>query len=69
MTCGEPGTTSSRRLVREWVTDAGHMPNTRKVVIASTGRDLRFYDVTSGHYVEENHLYGGSAGQCAYGVL
>ncbi|KAI0223371.1 WD repeat-containing protein 49 [Lamellibrachia satsuma] len=57
MTSGEPGHPSSRRLVKEWVTDAVHMANTRKVVIASTGRDLRFFDVTSGQYVEENHLY------------
>ena len=61
MTSGEPGHPSSRRLVKEWVTDAVHMANTRKVVIASTGRDLRFFDITSGQYVEENHLYGGLA--------
>ena len=60
MTSGEQhGHTSSRRRVKEWVTDAVHMANTRKVVIASTGRDLRFFDITSGHYVEEHHLFGG----------
>ena len=41
-----------------WVTDAVYMPNCRKLVIATTGRDIRFYDVTSSQYHEEYYLFG-----------
>lgn len=47
-----------KRRVREWVTDAVYMPNCHKIVIASTGRDLRFFDATSTQYYQEFHLYG-----------
>ena len=29
-----------------------------KVAICSTGRDIRFWDISTGCFVEEFHLYG-----------
>ena len=29
-----------------------------KVAICSTGRDIRFWDISTGYFVEEFHLYG-----------
>jgi hypothetical protein len=53
-----PGTTGKRR-VREWVTDAVCMSNCHRIAIASTGRDIRFFDTaTSTQFYEEFCLYG-----------
>ena len=41
-----------------WVTDAIYMPNCHKIVIASTRRDLRFYDMAGNQMLEDYHLYG-----------
>ena len=50
-----------KRRIREWVSDAVYMPNCRKIAIASTGRDVRFFDTTTAdQWFEEYHLYGNS---------
>ena len=46
-----------KRRFHMWVTDAVYMPNCHKIAVASTSRDIRFYDVTSTSYFEEFHLY------------
>ncbi|KAH9494635.1 hypothetical protein Btru_019804 [Bulinus truncatus] len=38
---------SQKRRFKMWVTDAVYMPNCQKIAIASTSRDIRFYDVSS----------------------
>ncbi|XP_055876696.1 WD repeat-containing protein 49-like isoform X3 [Biomphalaria glabrata] len=48
---------SQKRRFKMWVTDAVYMPNCQKVAIASTSRDIRFYDVSSSQYFEEYHLF------------
>ena len=58
MTEGEDTSSSSqRRRIKYWVTDACYMSNCHKIAIASTGRDIRFFDVTSSFFYEEFHLY------------
>jgi WD40 repeat protein len=48
----------NNRHVREWVTDAVYLPNCHRIAIASTGRDIRFFDTTtSTQYCEEFCLY------------
>lgn len=49
---------SHRRRVKEWVSDMVSMPNSHKLAISSTGRDIRFFDATSTQYFEEFYLYG-----------
>ena len=45
---------ATKRRVKEWVTDAVYMPNCHKLAVASTGRDIRFYDTTTAsQYIEE----------------
>ena len=59
MTEGEEEMKNVKRRVREWVTDVVYMPNSHKIVIASTGRDLRFFDATSStQFYEEFYLFG-----------
>lgn len=41
-----------------WVMDAKFMPNCHKIVIASTKRDLRFYDIAGNQMIEDYDLYG-----------
>ena len=48
--------TGARR-IRYWTTDAVYMPNSRKIAVATTGRDIRFVDVTSTTFVEDFHLF------------
>ena len=38
--------------------DAKFMANCHKIVIASTRRDLRFYDIAGNQMIEDYHLYG-----------
>ena len=49
---------STKRRFKTWYTDITYMGNVGKVVICSTGRDLRFWDISTGHFMEEFHLYG-----------
>lgn len=55
---GKDELTNQKRRVKEWVTDAVAMDNCQKFVVASTGRDLRFFDTTSNVYLEQFHFYG-----------
>ncbi|XP_072043758.1 LOW QUALITY PROTEIN: cilia- and flagella-associated protein 337-like [Amphiura filiformis] len=48
---------SSKRRFKTWYTDIAFLGNIGKVVICSTGRDLRFWDISTGCFVEEFHLY------------
>lgn len=41
-----------------WVMDAKYMANCHKIVIASTKRDLRFYDIAGNQTIEDYDLYG-----------
>lgn len=45
-------------VLQMWVTDAIYMPNCHKLAIASTRRDLRFYDVAGNQIIEDYHIYG-----------
>ena len=48
----------TKRRVKTWVTDAVFMSNCRKLVICTTGRDIRFYDVASQNCDEQFQLFG-----------
>ncbi|XP_071797033.1 cilia- and flagella-associated protein 337-like isoform X1 [Asterias amurensis] len=48
---------ASKRRCKTWYTDITYMGNTNKLVISSTGRDLRFWDVSCPTFFEEFHLY------------
>ena len=50
--------TSQKRRFKMWVTDAIYMPNCHKIAIASTSRDIRFFDTSTSQYFEEYHLFG-----------
>jgi hypothetical protein len=52
--------TSQKRRFKMWVTDAIFMPNCHKIAIASTSRDIRFFDTSTAQYFEEYHLFGKS---------
>lgn len=52
--------TSQKRRFKMWVTDAIYMPNCHKIAIASTSRDIRFFDTSTSQYFEEYHLFGNS---------
>ncbi|XP_064614731.1 WD repeat-containing protein on Y chromosome-like [Liolophura sinensis] len=53
----EEDSRSAKRRFKMWVTDMVYMSNCHKLAIASTSRDIRFYDVTSNQYFEEFHLF------------
>ncbi|XP_064637087.1 WD repeat-containing protein on Y chromosome-like isoform X2 [Lineus longissimus] len=46
-----------KRRFKMWVTDAVFMPNCHKLAIATTSRDIRFYETATGNFFEEFHLY------------
>ncbi|KAI8506660.1 hypothetical protein Bbelb_160870 [Branchiostoma belcheri] len=49
---------NGKRQFKAWVTDAIYLPNMNKIVIATTSRDLHFFDISTSSYFEEFHLYG-----------
>ncbi|KAK7112140.1 cilia- and flagella-associated protein 337-like isoform X2 [Littorina saxatilis] len=49
-------TSPQKRRFKMWVTDAVYMRNCEKIAIGSTGRDIRFWDVSTNQYFEEFHL-------------
>lgn len=57
--------TSQKRRFKMWVTDAIFMPNCHKIAIASTSRDIRFFDTSTAQYFEEYHLFG----EYFYGIM
>ncbi|KAM3922899.1 cilia- and flagella-associated protein 337-like [Leptodactylus fuscus] len=46
-----------KRRFKSWVTDAVYMPNVQKVAVATTGRDIHFFDVSAMTIIEEFHLF------------
>ncbi len=50
----------ARRRTKIWVTDAILMPNVHKLAIASTNRDIRFFDMSTPTYKALFHLCGES---------
>jgi len=61
--------TGTKRRVREWVTDAIYLNNCHHIAIASTGRDIRFFDTaTSTQIFEEFCLFGKSLNDNDNGV-
>jgi hypothetical protein len=55
---GMHGTGQARRRAGMWITDAIFMPDIHKLVLASTGRDLRFFTISSETFLEEFSLFG-----------
>ena len=47
-----------RRRFHEWIMDAIYMPNAHKLVLGTSARELRFYDVATAVLTEEVQLYG-----------
>lgn len=54
----EVDTNGTKRRFKMWVTDAIFMANCNKIVVGTSSRDLRFYDVSTNHYFEDFHLFG-----------
>ncbi|XP_076443223.1 cilia- and flagella-associated protein 337-like isoform X3 [Babylonia areolata] len=52
----ESDSSPQKRRFKMWVTDAVYMRNCEKIAVGSTGRDIRFYDVSTNQYFEEFHL-------------
>uniref|UniRef100_A0A1I8GGL5 Calmodulin n=1 Tax=Macrostomum lignano TaxID=282301 RepID=A0A1I8GGL5_9PLAT len=52
------GSSAGKRLFSEWVIDAVFMDNCHKLVLSTTGRELKFYDIASNVIKEEYILYG-----------
>ncbi|GAB1602852.1 WD repeat-containing protein on Y chromosome-like [Argonauta hians] len=48
----------TRRRFKKWVTDAIYMKNCNKIVVGTSSRELRFYDISTSHFFEEFHLFG-----------
>lgn len=48
---------NTKRRYKTWITDAVYMPNCNKIAIATTSRDIRFYDCSTNQYYLEFHLH------------
>lgn len=48
----------NRRRLGTWISDAIFMSDVNKLILASTGRDLRFFTVSNETFMEDFHLYG-----------
>ncbi|MFT7804220.1 WD repeat-containing protein on Y chromosome-like [Arapaima gigas] len=48
----------SKRKFRMWTTDAAYMPNVHKIAVATTSRDIHFFDVSTPKCFEEFYLFG-----------
>ncbi|KAJ8246405.1 hypothetical protein GJAV_G00267380 [Gymnothorax javanicus] len=56
---GEPGDEGvARSRHRQRTTDAVYLPNVHKVAVATTSRDIHFFDVSTGNVFEEFVLFG-----------
>ncbi|KAJ1129414.1 hypothetical protein NDU88_007784 [Pleurodeles waltl] len=47
-----------KRRFKSWTTDAVYMPNVHKIAVATTSRDIHFFDVSTMNIFEEFHLFG-----------
>ena len=54
----EDDTTYARRRTKLWVTDAVCMHNVHKLAVASTNRDINFFDMSTPSYKALFHLCG-----------
>ncbi|XP_031750588.1 WD repeat-containing protein on Y chromosome isoform X2 [Xenopus tropicalis] len=52
-----PDSQAGKRRFKCWVTDAVHLPNANKIAIATTSRDIHFFDVSTMNLFEEFHLF------------
>ncbi|XP_078509633.1 cilia- and flagella-associated protein 337-like [Lissotriton helveticus] len=46
-----------KRRFKSWTTDAVYMPNVHKIAVATTSRDIHFFDVSTMNIFEEFHLF------------
>ncbi|MEE6506938.1 hypothetical protein FKM82_007907 [Ascaphus truei] len=46
-----------KRRFKSWTTDAVYMPNVHKIAMATTSRDIHFFDVSTMNIFEEFHLF------------
>lgn len=63
----EADRTSSKRHIKMWVTDAVAMSNVHKMALATTNRDVYFYDMSTPIYTPQFRLCGKLYSHC--GVL
>ncbi|KAM4663576.1 cilia- and flagella-associated protein 337-like [Discoglossus pictus] len=49
---------AGKRRFKSWTTDAIYLPNVHKIAMATTSRDIHFFDVTTMNIFEEFHLFG-----------
>uniref|UniRef100_A0A8C5R5F8 EF-hand domain-containing protein n=1 Tax=Leptobrachium leishanense TaxID=445787 RepID=A0A8C5R5F8_9ANUR len=49
---------SGKRRFKSWTTDAVYMSNVHKLAVATTSRDIHFFDVSTMNMFEEFHLFG-----------
>ncbi|KAM8945715.1 LOW QUALITY PROTEIN: cilia- and flagella-associated protein 337-like [Pelodytes ibericus] len=50
-------TQCGKRRFKSWTTDAVYMPNVHKIAVATTSRDIHFFDVSTMNMFEEFHLF------------
>ncbi|XP_075034068.1 cilia- and flagella-associated protein 337-like [Mixophyes fleayi] len=48
---------TGKRRFKSWATDAVFLPNAHKIAVATTSRDIHFFDVFTMNIIEEFHLY------------
>nr|XP_005283176.2 WD repeat-containing protein on Y chromosome-like isoform X1 [Chrysemys picta bellii] len=51
------GSQAEKRRLKSWTTDATYMANVHKIAVATTCRDIHFFDVSTANLVEEFHLF------------
>ncbi|XP_028675795.2 WD repeat-containing protein on Y chromosome [Erpetoichthys calabaricus] len=48
---------TGRRRFKTWATDAVYMANVHKIAVATTSRDIHFFDISTSNCFEEFHLF------------
>ncbi|KAG2460939.1 WDR49 protein, partial [Polypterus senegalus] len=48
---------TGRRRFKTWTTDAVYMANVHKIAVATTSRDIHFFDISTSNCFEEFHLF------------
>ncbi|KAG6936914.1 WD repeat-containing protein on Y chromosome-like [Chelydra serpentina] len=51
------GSPAEKRRLKFWTTDAAYMANVHKIAVATTCRDIHFFDVSTANLFEEFHLF------------
>lgn len=62
----EADRTSSKRHIKMWVTDAVAMSNVHKMALATTNRDVYFYDMSTPIYTPQFRLCGKLYSHCGF---